>query len=151
MTETLGGSRTPRFVGLERSAAASVAIVAVTILADVLRLREFFERRSMWFDEAAVAMNIVLRSFGELLKPLDNEQTAAPLFLWSERVAYLIGGKSEFALRALPLIAGLILPLAMWAVARRLLPRIEAVIAAAFISYTLSLHDALPIDRKSVV
>ena len=88
----------------------------------------------MWFDEAAVAMNIVQRSFAQLLRPLDNEQTAAPLFLWGERLAYLIGGNNEFALRALPLLAGLLLPLAMWSVARRLLPRIDAIVATAFIS-----------------
>jgi hypothetical protein len=133
-TATVAGGRPRRFAELADSTAASVAIVSVTVVATVARFREYFERRSMWFDEAAVAMNIVLRSFRQLLQPLDNEQTAAPLFLWGERVAYLIGGNNEFALRALPLLAGLMLPIAMWAVARRLLPTIEAIIAVAFLS-----------------
>lgn len=115
--------------------ATSVAIATLAVFAAVARLIEYFARRSLWFDEAAVAMNIVQRSFSQLLLPLDNEQTAGPLFLWAERVAYLVGGNNELALRALPLLAGLLLPLAMWAVARRLLPGVEAVVAAALIAF----------------
>ena len=133
-TATLGGGRTRRVVGLADTTATTIAIIAVTIIATVARFHEYFERRSLWFDEAAVAMNIVQRSFGQLLLPLDNEQTAGPLFLWAERVAYLIGGNNEFALRFLPLIVGLLLPLVMWSVARRLLPAIEGVVAAGFIA-----------------
>ena len=112
----------------------AVAVFVLCIVAAVARLRVFAARRSLWFDEAAVAMNIVQRSFGDLLRPLDHEQTAAPLFLWGERVAYLIGGNTEWALRALPLIAGLVLPVAMWSVAKRLLPAIDALIAVALVA-----------------
>ncbi|HUQ82508.1 MAG TPA: glycosyltransferase family 39 protein [Gemmatimonadaceae bacterium] len=122
-----------RGAALADTSVMTAAVAVVAILATVARLREFLERRSLWFDEAAVAMNIVQRSFRELLLPLDHEQTAPPLFLWAERVAYLVGGNTELALRTFPLIAGLLLPVAMWFVAKRYLPAPEALIAAALI------------------
>jgi len=124
-------SRATAFAG---STTVALAMAIVALVAGVARIRVFAARRSLWFDEAAVAMNIVQRSFRDLLLPLDHEQTAAPLFLWGERVAYLIGGNTEWALRALPLIAGLLLPFAMWSVAKRLLPPVEALIAVALVS-----------------
>ena len=49
-------------------------------------------------------------------------------------MAVLVGGNTEWALRALPLVAGLLLPFAMWSVARRLLPPIEALVAVALLA-----------------
>ena len=123
--------RSTAFAG---STTVALAVAIVAAVAGAARIRAFAVRRSLWFDEAAVAMNIVQRSFRDLLLPLDHEQTAAPLFLWSERVAYLIGGNTEWALRALPLIAGLLLPFAMWSVAKRLLPPVEALVAVALVA-----------------
>ena len=115
----------------------TIPLVLATLLgiAAIIRLRLFAARRSLWFDEAAVAMNIVDRSFSELLRPLDHQQTAAPLFLWAERIALLVGGNNERALRALPLVAGLLLPFAMWSVAKRLLlAPVEALVAVALVA-----------------
>ena len=75
--------------------AVAFAVAGIAIVAGIIRLRVFAARRSLWFDEAAVAMNLVQRSFRALLQPLDHEQTAAPLFLWGERVAVLVGGNTE--------------------------------------------------------
>ena len=122
-TATITGSRT-----------IPLALAALLGIAVIVRLRLFAARRSLWFDEAAVAMNIVERSFSGLLRPLDHEQTAAPLFLWAERLALLVGGNNEWALRALPLVAGLLLPFAMWSVAKRLLAPIEALVAVALVA-----------------
>ena len=132
---TLAGGRFDRQSATDTpSRTVALAVATIAVVAAFTRVRAFAGRRSLWFDEAAVAMNIVQRSFSDLLLPLDHEQTAAPLFLWGERIAYLVGGNNEWALRALPLIAGLLLPFAMWSVAKRLLPPIEALIAVAFIS-----------------
>ena len=116
------------------SPAVALAGAAVILVAGVIRVRLFAARRSLWFDEAAVAMNIIERSFGALLLPLDHEQTAAPLFLWGERVAVMLGGNNEWALRALPLLAGLLLPFAMWSVAKRLFSPVEALVAVALVA-----------------
>src|SRR5688500_20345890 len=97
---------TPEAEGMQRGRATTtgsrtipLALAALLGIAVIVRLRLFAARRSLWFDEAALAMNIVERSFSGLLRPLDHEQTAAPLFLWAERLALLVDGNNEWALR----------------------------------------------------
>jgi 4-amino-4-deoxy-L-arabinose transferase-like glycosyltransferase len=59
-----------------------------------------------------LALNIASRSFGELLQPLDYNQVAPPLFLWIGRLAVVMGGTTELALRAWPALSGIaLLPL----------------------------------------
>lgn len=74
----------------------------------LVRLRLYFSNRSLWFDEASLAINIVDRSYGELLKPLDYNQAAPPLFLWLEKFAVQLLGNNEYALRLFPLVSGII-------------------------------------------
>jgi hypothetical protein len=42
----------------------------------LLRVIAYLKDRSMWFDEAMLAHNIVTRSFAGLVKPLDYAQGA---------------------------------------------------------------------------
>jgi len=74
----------------------------------ILRLVQYFSGRSLWLDEATLSLNIVNRSFPELLKPLDYGQTAPFGFLVLERSAVQLFGTSEYALRLFPLLCGLI-------------------------------------------
>ena len=84
------------------------ALIAVLFLCGiVLRLRQYLTDRSLWLDEAMLALNIVQRDFAGLTKPLDYDQGAPIGFLWLEKVFNLILGRSEFALRLFPLLAGL--------------------------------------------
>jgi hypothetical protein len=76
----------------------------------VLRLLHYVDRRSLWLDECMLALNIVTRGFLDLLRPMDYNQAAAPLFLWAEHLAVLVGGVGELSLRAVPMAAGLLLP-----------------------------------------
>jgi hypothetical protein len=46
------------------------------------RIAAYAQHRSLWYDEAALALNIAGRGFVELVEPLDYLQTAPPLFLW---------------------------------------------------------------------
>ena len=62
----------------------------------------------MWRDEAALAMNIIERSYAGLLQPLDSYQAASLGFLLLEKTAVLALGGSEYALRLIPLLAGII-------------------------------------------
>ena len=77
-----------------------------------LRIAQYFFNRSVWFDEAQLALNIIDKDFRGLLKPLENNQIAPVLFLFLEKLITLIAGVSELSLRFIPLIFGILcLPL----------------------------------------
>ncbi|HSW89841.1 MAG TPA: glycosyltransferase family 39 protein [Patescibacteria group bacterium] len=86
----------------------SHAIIFVGIL---LRLREYFANRSLWVDEALLALNIIQRSYRELLEPLSANQYAPVGFLYVEHTLSKIFDGTELALRLFPLISGI---LAIW-------------------------------------
>lgn len=96
----------------------SFALLAVGV---GVRAYHYVDQRSLWLDEVWHALNIVARSFPGLVRPLDYEQLAPVAFLWTERLAVVIGGANELALRAFPLLAGCVLLIALWLLARRLL------------------------------
>ena len=73
----------------------------------ILHLRQFLFNRSLWYDEAALAINIVNRSFSGLLKPLEPFQVAPTGFLMIERLMVQLFGNSEYVLRLFPLIGGI--------------------------------------------
>ncbi|MGH9098260.1 MAG: glycosyltransferase family 39 protein, partial [Acidimicrobiales bacterium] len=87
------------------AAVASWCLVAVGV---GLRIRQFAFRRSLWTDEASLAFNILHRGYGGLTRPLDVVQGAPIGFLWMEKTATELFGTSEYALRLVPLIAGLV-------------------------------------------
>ena len=73
----------------------------------VLRLRLYGEFLSMGNDEAALARNIVARSFAGLTQPLDYRQGAPILFLLIEKIFVLVFGNWDFVLGLFPLVSGL--------------------------------------------
>ncbi|RLD19739.1 MAG: hypothetical protein DRI69_07745 [Bacteroidetes bacterium] len=78
------------------------AVIAVGIL---LAIYQYFFNRSLWIDEASLALNIINKSFGELLQPLDYRQVAPIGFLYVEKIFVNIFGPSEYALRLFPLLS----------------------------------------------
>ncbi len=74
----------------------------------LIRLVQYISNRSLWADEASIALNITHRSYLELLQPLDHNQVAPPGFLWMEKLALQVFGNNEYAFRLFPLIAGII-------------------------------------------
>jgi hypothetical protein len=105
----------------------------------VLRLVEYGADRSLWFDESGLALNVVQRSFGELLKPLSFGQAAPPGFLIVERTAADLFGYSEYALRLFPLVSGIAAVVAFAALARRLLTPPPAALALALFAVSSGL------------
>lgn len=105
------------------------ATAGVIALGFALRLRQYVVNRSLWVDEAALALNILNRSFAELAQPLDYWQGASPAFLWLVKAATLIGGESEPRLRLVPLLASLLTLLVFPLVARSYLSRPAALLA----------------------
>ena len=83
--------------------------IAITLLfvGAILRLRGYFSGRSLWADEAMLALNIVNRNFIELFKPLEYDQGAPLGFLLVEKFFNAVFGRTEYVLRLFPLLAGL--------------------------------------------
>lgn len=74
----------------------------------LIRLVQYISNRSLWADEASIALNVTHRSYLELLQPLEHNQAAPPGFLWMEKLAFQLFGNNEYAFRLFPLIAGII-------------------------------------------
>jgi len=73
----------------------------------LLRIQQWLFCRSLWLDEAKLALNIANRSFGELLAPLDYNQAAGIGFLWVQKGLVSVFSDHEMVLRLLPLLAGI--------------------------------------------
>jgi dolichyl-phosphate-mannose-protein mannosyltransferase len=78
------------------------------VVGAAIRIEQFGWRRSLWLDEALITANIVHRSFAGLLHPLSGQQGAPIGWLWGERLAVVLLGNNEYALRVIPLLAGLV-------------------------------------------
>ena len=111
---------------------ANLALAAVMSAGIVLRLWHWLYARSFWLDEARLALNVAGRSYAELTGPLWYDQSAPPLFLWASKLLATFTGVADISLRALPLIAGLLLPPLVFASASRLVSKRAALLAAAF-------------------
>lgn len=77
------------------------------IVGTVARARQYFSGRSLWLDEASLALNIEHRGFAGLLRPLDYGQAAPIGFLWLERACVDVLGNGEMALRLVPFATSL--------------------------------------------
>ena len=87
-----------------RLAATTWGLIAIGAL---LRLRQYFSNRSLWIDEAMLALNLIRRSAAGLARPLEHHQYAPLGFLLLEKAAIALFGSGERALRLVPLLAGL--------------------------------------------
>jgi hypothetical protein len=72
-----------------------------------LRIGLYLQARSLWADEARVALNILHKGWSELFSPLEFDQIAPPGFLLLVKAAERVFGSSELALRLVPLLFGL--------------------------------------------
>lgn len=101
----------------------------------VLRLSQYLNNRSFWFDEVSLALNIVERSYGELIQTLDYNQAAPLGFLWIEKLATQILGENEYAMRLFPLISGIVALFAFYELVRRYSSTFAAPVAIALFAF----------------
>jgi uncharacterized membrane protein len=83
-----------------------------------LRVDRFLFDRSLWTDEAALAINIVRKPITDFLQPLDYNQAAPLGFLLVEKLFVSLLGNTEYALRLFPLLCSLIALIALYNIAR---------------------------------
>jgi hypothetical protein len=107
----------------------------------ILRLDTYLVNRSLWLDEAMVALNIANRSFAGLLRPLDFPTGAPVLYLMLLKLATVLFGINSYALRLVSLLTGIgALPL-FYRVARACLserPALVAITLFVFLSKVIS-------------
>jgi hypothetical protein len=131
-------------VGAARLAANRLAgypagAALLVLLGFLLRLRQWWWGRSMWFDEIELAVNLRDRGFVGLLHQLAQGQAAPFGWLWSERLAVDVAGVGDHTLRLPPLVFGVgVLVVLAWA-ARQLLATPAALVVLAF----AALHPSL--------
>lgn len=100
-----------------------------------LRLFHFFDNRSFWIDEVYLSSSLIRMDFGELMTPpLDYEQKAPIGFLWLSKLAVLAFGKTEMALRLVPLLCGIALLFVFRPVARRFLQPVGVAVAVGILA-----------------
>lgn len=78
------------------------------LLGIALRLRRYLANRSLWLDEASLALNIVNRTYSELTRPLDYDQGAPLGFLYAVKLTTQIFGNHDYVLRIVPLLSGIL-------------------------------------------
>lgn len=105
-------------------------LIGLMALGAALRILRYLSDRSLWLDEAYLANSILTYSFKQLLTtPLMHWQAAPPGFLVLQKLATSVLGTSEYALRIVPLLAGLgSIPL-FFAIVRRCLAPTGQVLA----------------------
>lgn len=135
-TKTLTkNSKTAHSIDGLYSTTAHWIVIAVGIM---LRVAQFLYNRSLTEGEAALALNIIERSYIDLLKPLDYFQAAPAGFLIVQRYCVNVLGTTEYALRLFPLIAGIIALFFFYHCAKKILTK-EA-IPVALILFAVGDH-----------
>lgn len=102
------------------------------ILGVFLRIRQYAINRSLWVDEASLALNIVHRSFGALLQPLDYNQGAPIGFLFVEKILISIFGNNEWTLRFFPLLSGILSVYLIYLISRKYFGKLGLIAVASF-------------------
>lgn len=111
--------------------ATRIVIFVLIILGIAFRIAQFASDRSLWLDEAMLALNIANRSFIGLTQPLDYNQGAPIGFLLMQKLAILAIGNYDWVLRLIPLVAGITSVIMMYKAASIYLHKSGALVAVA--------------------
>lgn len=88
----------------------------IIFIAIVVRLIEYLNNRSLFWDEGAIALPIINRTFSELFYPLEGQ--SAPFgFLIIEKLIVQLLGTSDYTFRLFPFLCGIISPILFYKIA----------------------------------
>lgn len=116
-----------------------IVIAIIVIAAIAFRLDLYLFGRSIWFDEAALFLNIKNGTYRDLFSNLLLNQAAPPMFLVLTKFLTSLLGYAEYVLRFLPFIAGLISIFLFYKVALEFLKR-EACTALAMVLFAFNIN-----------
>ncbi|NJL55390.1 hypothetical protein HC928_09555 [bacterium] len=105
----------------------------------LVRVNQYLFNRSLWADEAKLALNIVERNYWELTQALDYNQAAPLGFLFIEKFAIQLLGNHEYALRLFPLFCGIAALLLFYTLVRQYLNPTGVLIAVTLFAASSSL------------
>jgi len=118
----------------------STILYSIIFIGVTLAIFQFIFNRSLWLDEAYLALNIINKDFLELLTPLDHSQVSPIGFLFVEKLSTLVFGKNEFSLRLFPLLGFLFSIPFMYLLTKALTKnKIIALMSTSFFSITIML------------
>lgn len=113
---------------------AAVLFLVICAAGVLLRVHSYAVNRSLWADEAMLALNITERSFRGLFEPLDFDQAAPVGFLLLQKAVVGLFGSRDFVLRLIPLLAGLASVPIMFLVARAYGARLAAFLSLGLLA-----------------
>jgi len=109
----------------------SIIVLGILVLGIIFRVGQYAYNRSLTEGEAPLAMNILERSYAQLAKPLSYVQAAPVGFLFMQKFMVSTFGNNEYALRFIPLIAGILALFLFYYAARVFLESTGLLIALA--------------------
>lgn len=95
-----------RIRGTDSTRLSAAAAILISAFGIAIRLRVYAAGRSLWYDEAVLALNLVHRSLGDMIPPYDYGQVAPVGFMLLAKSVMLLLGNTDYVLRIIPLLAG---------------------------------------------
>ena len=133
-TVSEGSSFEPRAAGTRGPRAIELAAWAIVVAGVVARTLHLATNRSLWADEASLALNILFRRWGALVGDLDHAQVAPVGSLVLEKAATSLFGPREWVLRLVPFLLGCAAMPVTWALARRIVGPVAALVALGIVA-----------------
>lgn len=127
--QPITGEARGRASWISRPRLEAALVTIISLIGIGIRLHAYFQFRSLWNDEANVAMNLMRSSFLGLLSPLDYDEVAPVGFLLLEKAMTILFGNFDYVLRILPQLAGMAAVPLTYVVARRLVSGPAALLA----------------------
>jgi len=104
------GTFTPLDDGLDSTQSRNIArlTLGLVLLGLLWRTVRYALGFPIWGDEAMLISSLSVRDFGGMIRPLEYSQIAPVGFMWAELATTKVLGLSEWALRLLPWLAGML-------------------------------------------
>ena len=118
-------------------------LMIVVISGLAWRLLRYFLNFEISVDEAYIMNNVIPRSYGELLDPLDYAQVSPPAFLWATKIFDSLF-KNEWGVRLLPLLAGVGGVVVFWGLCKEVLRG-----AARWVSWAIFSISYVPVAQST--